>query len=207
MKLKLAAALVAGVILGSGGVAVAATTATVISACRHKTTGVLRIPAAGKRCTKSETAVSWNVKGQAGARGATGPAGPTGAPAPAGSIGALPLDRLRTRETSRSLSIPVTINASDWKRITVFEPNDYYALDLTKTATSSPCLANEQTVSAESLDTNYPHPDEWYFRTSMSTDGEIAITIEEPNSIATTTGNFTFNVKTTCRSFYLEPTT
>jgi hypothetical protein len=56
----------------------------VISACRSKSTGVLRVPAPGSGCTGSETPLQWNVQG---VPGAPGPVGPAGAPGPVGATG------------------------------------------------------------------------------------------------------------------------
>ncbi|MEJ7568891.1 MAG: lamin tail domain-containing protein [Gaiellaceae bacterium] len=56
-----------------------------ISACRHKTSGHLRVPASGSTCKRAEQALTWNVSGPSGPQGERGPQGPAG---PAGERGA-----------------------------------------------------------------------------------------------------------------------
>ena len=68
-----------------------------INACRSKSSGVLRVPAAGASCRSDEQALRWNVRGATGATGPQGPPGPvsvdnlagTTCTTAAGSIGAL----------------------------------------------------------------------------------------------------------------------
>ena len=60
---------------------------SVISACRNKSTGVLRVPATGYGCKGDETPLQWNVQGVPGPAGPTGPAGPSGAPGATGPVG------------------------------------------------------------------------------------------------------------------------
>ena len=82
-------------VIAGSGVALAAipsTTTGKITGCINTKTAVLRVIdyQAGKRCFKTEKAVSWNQRGPKGATGAQGPTGPkgdTGAQGPAGSIG------------------------------------------------------------------------------------------------------------------------
>lgn len=66
----------------------AATTALLadetISACRSKSTGVLRVPAPGYGCKGDETPLQWSVRGP---MGPVGPAGPTGAAGAVGPVG------------------------------------------------------------------------------------------------------------------------
>jgi len=66
----------------------------VISGCANNASGAITgITTKSPKCSKSQTAVSWNVSGPpgpagpAGAAGATGPAGATGAQGPAGPAG------------------------------------------------------------------------------------------------------------------------
>jgi hypothetical protein len=65
-----------------------------IDACRHRVSGLLRVPAAGASCRRNEQALKWNVAGQRGpqgeqgAAGETGPAGPAGPAGPIGPAGA-----------------------------------------------------------------------------------------------------------------------
>ncbi len=69
----------------------------VINACKSRTTGVLRVPAAGTACRSDEQALRWNVRGVTGATGPQGPPGPisvdnlagTTCTTAAGSVGAL----------------------------------------------------------------------------------------------------------------------
>lgn len=71
---------------GAAGAGVRALLADdVINACRSKSTGVLRVPAAGASCKGDEQALQWNVRGVAGPAGPAGAAGPVG---PAGAAGA-----------------------------------------------------------------------------------------------------------------------
>ena len=67
-----------------------------IDACRHRASGLIRVPAAGASCRRNEQALRWNVagprgpqgeQGAAGAPGAVGPAGPAGPVGPAGATG------------------------------------------------------------------------------------------------------------------------
>lgn len=57
----------------------------VISACRNKSTGVLRVPSAGLSCKGDEQPLQWNVRGPAGATGPQGPPGPVSLSTLAGS--------------------------------------------------------------------------------------------------------------------------
>jgi hypothetical protein len=57
----------------------------VISACRNKSTGVLRVPATGTSCKGDETQLQWSVRGPEGPQGPPGIAGP---PGPQGIVGA-----------------------------------------------------------------------------------------------------------------------
>ena len=68
-----------------------------IDACRHRASGLVRVPAAGASCRRNEQALRWNVagprgpqgeQGAAGAPGAVGPAGPAGPAGPIGPAGA-----------------------------------------------------------------------------------------------------------------------
>ena len=77
------ALLVLAIAAGAAGAALRAALADdVISACRSKSTGVLRVPAPGGSCKGDETPLMWNVRGVAGPMGPAGPAGPA-------SVGAL----------------------------------------------------------------------------------------------------------------------
>jgi hypothetical protein len=83
-------AVVAAVLFGAGGVAVAATSSgsrAVIHACASRTTGALRIRH-GRSCGSGARAVTWNRRGQAGPAGATGATGPRGATGATGARGA-----------------------------------------------------------------------------------------------------------------------
>ncbi len=80
------AVLVLALAAGAAGAALRAALADdVISACRNKSTGVLRVPAPGSSCKGDETPLQWNVRGVAGPMGPTGPAGPASVAALAGS--------------------------------------------------------------------------------------------------------------------------
>ena len=73
---------------GAAGAGVRALLADeVISACRSRTTGALRVPAAGVACKSDEQPLQWNVRGLAGPIGPAGPVGPAGAQGTAGPAG------------------------------------------------------------------------------------------------------------------------
>ena len=81
-----AAAAAALALAGAAGSALeAAFDENVISACRNKSTGVLRVPSPGASCKGDEQPLAWNVRGVAGPVGPTGPAGPASVSAVAGS--------------------------------------------------------------------------------------------------------------------------
>jgi hypothetical protein len=81
-----AAAAAALALAGAAGAALeAALDENVISACRNKSTGVLRVPSPGASCKGDEQPLAWNVRGVAGPVGPTGPAGPASLSALAGS--------------------------------------------------------------------------------------------------------------------------
>lgn len=75
----------AGIAIGAGGLAFAASSNTVLHACAMKGTGTLRLAA---RCTRRERAVTWNVQGPQGPRGAKGDTGAVGLPGSTGAPGA-----------------------------------------------------------------------------------------------------------------------
>jgi Lamin Tail Domain len=82
-----AIALVVGgaLVLGSAAAfAAAAADDGSIHACRIKRHGLVRVPAAGKTCKRTETELTWSIRGPAGP---AGPAGPVGAEGPAGPQG------------------------------------------------------------------------------------------------------------------------
>ena len=87
-----AAALVAGVLLGGGGYALAASGVKTIHGCVNNKTHALTVQ---KRCSKGTKALSWNqvgprgTTGKAGAAGATGATGATGPQGPAGGVDAV----------------------------------------------------------------------------------------------------------------------
>ena len=56
--------------------------ASTIQACRNRASGLVRIVSDPARCTKRESAISWNVQGP---RGPVGPAGPMGPAGPTGT--------------------------------------------------------------------------------------------------------------------------
>lgn len=77
--------LVLAVVGGAAGAALDSVLADdVINACRSKSNGALRVPAAGTACKADEQPLQWNVRGVAGP---AGPAGPAGAQGPAGVAG------------------------------------------------------------------------------------------------------------------------
>ena len=92
MSMAVGLALVAGVAYATDNARSAQT--SVIQACRNKSTGVLRVLAAGSSCHTGEASLSWDVRGPAGpagpagAAGAGGATGATGASGPAGPRGA-----------------------------------------------------------------------------------------------------------------------
>ena len=58
-----------------------------IAACRHKVSGLLRVPAAGVSCRRNEQAISWSAGGERGPQGPAGPKGDKGDPGLQGPIG------------------------------------------------------------------------------------------------------------------------
>jgi Collagen triple helix repeat (20 copies) len=60
---------------------------TVLEACVNPGNGDLRLVGPGTPCHRSESRVSWNVKGPAGPAGPKGPAGPAGSVGPTGAVG------------------------------------------------------------------------------------------------------------------------
>jgi hypothetical protein len=69
---------VLGVSLFVAEAAMAAPTATQITACVNETTLAVRIVPSASMCVAGEAVVKWAVTGPAGPTGATGPAGPMG---------------------------------------------------------------------------------------------------------------------------------
>jgi len=86
MKSFLAGALIATVISTGVTYAVASMSSETITACAHKKTGDLRIMT-GKKCKKSERAVSWSAGVAQATQGAWGPKGDTGSPGTQGAPG------------------------------------------------------------------------------------------------------------------------
>ena len=58
-----------------------------IQACRHRTTGLVRIVASASHCKRREQVLAWSVAGPPGPQGLAGPAGADGAAGPAGHAG------------------------------------------------------------------------------------------------------------------------
>lgn len=81
----LALLLVLAVGLG-GGYAFAAGSNKTITVCADKKTGILHLKTRG-RCSRSQTRVTWNQQGPAGAQGAQGPQGVAGAQGAQGAGG------------------------------------------------------------------------------------------------------------------------
>jgi len=101
---------VVGVSLLAGGVAVAAIPATgtgLITGCRSKSTGALRVidAQAKQKCKSTEKSLAWNAKGVPGAKGATGATGAAGAPGAPGPSGP---------KGSNSSSSDTTLTANDY---------------------------------------------------------------------------------------------
>lgn len=89
--LRSAAAIVflLAVVAGAAGAALDSVLAEdVINACRNKSGGALRVPAAGTPCKSDEQPLQWNVRGVAGPAGPAGAQGPAGVTGPAGPAGA-----------------------------------------------------------------------------------------------------------------------
>ncbi len=82
---QLSVALLAGALLGGGGYALAASSATkTIHGCVVKSSHELLVQ---KRCKRGETALTWNQRGPAGLTGAKGATGATGAQGAQGAQG------------------------------------------------------------------------------------------------------------------------
>ena len=76
-------AIAVGLVVALASVTALATAATddpTIRACKHNKRGLVRILRAGGACAKTETAVSWSIRGPQGETGPAGPQGPAGAP-------------------------------------------------------------------------------------------------------------------------------
>jgi Lamin Tail Domain/Collagen triple helix repeat (20 copies) len=90
-KLGAAALTIAGITVVAGAAAVESASsqqeASVIHACRHRSTGQLRFVVDPSRCRRSERSLSWSVTGPAGPQGPPGPQGDPGAPGAAGPPG------------------------------------------------------------------------------------------------------------------------
>src|SRR5438105_15209075 len=75
--------------IASAGVAYSsasgASSTSTLTACVNQTNGNMRLVGSASECRQHESAVTWNVEGQAGP---TGPTGPTGAQGPQGPTGA-----------------------------------------------------------------------------------------------------------------------
>jgi hypothetical protein len=86
-----AALLAAGITAVTGAAVVQSASsqqeASIVHACRHRSTGQLRFVVDPSRCRKSERPLSWNVAGPAGPQGPPGPQGDPGAPGAAGPPG------------------------------------------------------------------------------------------------------------------------
>jgi hypothetical protein len=76
---------------------IGASNANVITACANKKTGAMRYLTKGKCNKKSETQVSWNSTGVAGAQGAPGTKGDSGAKGETGATGAQGESGVRAR--------------------------------------------------------------------------------------------------------------
>jgi hypothetical protein len=106
---------IVALVMAAGGIAYAAIpdSGGVIHACYLKAAGAqpqgaLRVidNGQGQVCKTTETALSFNQKGQKGAAGATGPAGPKGAAGPKGSAGPAGVNDAWWSSQLNLLSIP-----------------------------------------------------------------------------------------------------
>lgn len=89
MKRHAIALVVGGALVLGSAAAFAAATADdgSIHACRIERHGLVRVPAAGKTCKRSETGLTWSIRGPAGPAGPAGPQGLRGPQGPAGPAG------------------------------------------------------------------------------------------------------------------------
>jgi hypothetical protein len=165
MRKVLTAAVAAGALFGSAGVALAAsssgtstpqdgTNTTVYHGCVVGTTRAVEDVYTSKTpaCPKGSFAVTWNQQGPAGPQGATGPrgpagpAGPQGPAGPAGSAGA-----------SDVVSVTATTNVTNWPESSGWA-NDTFTRTLTETvdhaASSDKCGGTPQCwfVTGETTD-------------------------------------------------------
>lgn len=115
MKSFLAGVLVATVVSAGVTYAVASTSSETITACAHKRTGDLRIMT-GKKCKKSERAVSWSAGAPQATQGVAGPKGDTGSPGAQGEPGANGTSRMYVS----SFSGGFTGSGSLWQQIETF---------------------------------------------------------------------------------------
>ena len=114
----IAGAAVAAVAIG--GVTLAVGANDPLYACVTTKTGAVRMVAAATVCSRTETKITWNVQGPAGAKGAAGaqgvagpqgPTGPQGAPGPVGA----PAPGWRLVDANNvDLGEVVMFNGSDW---------------------------------------------------------------------------------------------
>lgn len=88
-------AVIAGLLIGGGGYAIAAGGGNTVNACQHKGNGDLYIKS---KCQRGDRKISWSkvgpqgTTGAAGRTGAAGPAGATGATGATGPAGPIKLD-------------------------------------------------------------------------------------------------------------------
>jgi hypothetical protein len=103
-----------------GGVAVAVSTPTKVSACTTKSHGV-RVLGNKVKCHKGEKKLTWSIRGKAGVKGPAGARGPkgdrgatgaTGARGPSGKPGNVRLVSVTNRLTSATAEVPITARAA-----------------------------------------------------------------------------------------------
>jgi len=116
MKSFLAGVLVATVVSAGVTYAVASNSTETITACAHKRTGDLRMMT-GKKCKKSERAVSWSAGAAQATQGVAGPKGDTGAPGTQGAPGSNGTSQVYVSSFSGSF----TDSGSSWQQIETFE--------------------------------------------------------------------------------------
>jgi hypothetical protein len=118
LVLVLIATIVASAVLG--GVAVAVSTPTKVSACTTKSHGV-RVLGHKVKCHKGEKKLTWSIRGKQGVKGPAGARGPkgdrgatglTGARGPAGKPGNVHLVPVTNRVLSATADVPITATAA-----------------------------------------------------------------------------------------------
>jgi hypothetical protein len=145
-----------GVLVGSGGYAIAASGSSAIHACAGKRTGALRL---AKSCNRNERAVSWAKSGPAGAAGAKGAQGPQGLPGKNGQPGTpatklFVLDDIDGNVVRSSGGVSVSQQSTDINTNTVSRTVTFPASVSGCVAVASPSIDNGSATPIGPLETS-----------------------------------------------------